>query len=216
MAKNEKATTKKSVNRTPFSRLQLGLLVICLIVIGLVIYKYSTTGYSNSDRSSKSSNNYSTNTDNANQTNTGLSSKKTKPPAAPTIYISPVSQSYLHGSTFKISVRENSGTGTTNAIQANIAYPAKQLTLISQDYSLSAFPIDAQSKTENGKIMIARGRIGRLSGDQLVATLTFKAGPNTATVDLAFIKGTALVSASDNHNLITSLSMTGGAVYKIF
>ena len=135
-------------------------------------------------------------------------------PPTPTIYFNPPSQSYSVGSTITIEVRENSGSAPVNAVQTNFSYPADKLTFVSADGSTSGFTTQAQSTGASGSVTLARGVIGSLTGDQLIAKVTFKV--NIAGVaNLAFVSGTSLVSASTNQNIIGSLSADGIGVYTL-
>lgn len=136
-------------------------------------------------------------------------------PSAPSIYINPASQTYSLGTTFTIEVRENSGTTGVNAVQANISYPTDKLKFVRMDASSSAFPIEAQSSGGSGKIGIARGIIGSLRGDQLVAKITFRVNSTAGTASLGFTSGTSLVSAAQNQELLGSVSATGSATYTL-
>ena len=135
-------------------------------------------------------------------------------PPAPTIYFNPPSQGYGVGSTITVEVRENSGSAPVNAVQANFSYPADKLTFVSADGSASGFTTQAQSTGGNGTVSLARGVVGNLTGDQLIAKVTFTVSA-AGTANLSFTTGTSLVSASTNLNIIGSLSADGIAVYTL-
>jgi len=61
---------------------------------------------------------------------------------------------------------------------------------------------------------LARGVIGTLTGDQLVAKVTFKVNI-AGTANLSFVNGTSLISSSTNQNIIGSLSADGIGVYTL-
>ncbi|MBX4197187.1 hypothetical protein KW801_01365 [Candidatus Saccharibacteria bacterium] len=135
-------------------------------------------------------------------------------PPAPTIYFNPPSQNFSVGSTFTIDIRENSGSATVNAVQANFSYPSDKLTFVSADASASPFTTEAQNTGSNGQVSLARGIIGSLSGDQLISKITFKV--NVAGVaNLSFVNGTALISSTSNQNIIGSLAADGIGVYTL-
>lgn len=137
-------------------------------------------------------------------------------PNPPTIYLTPASQTFGPSSSFSVQIRENSGTTTVNAIQANLSYNTSLLTLTSINLSGTAFGITAQNVGANGVINLGLGVSGgspAVSGDQLVATLNFTTTTTGGTASVPFTTGSALVSSTTNTNLITSLSMTGGGSY---
>lgn len=135
-------------------------------------------------------------------------------PPAPTIYFNPPTQGYTVGSNITIEIRENSGSTGVNAVQANFSYPSDKLTFVSSDGSGSGFTTEAQNVGGNGTVTLARGIIGSLTGDQLIAKVTFKVN-TTGTANLSFINGSALISASTNQNIISSLSADGTGVYTL-
>ena len=139
----------------------------------------------------------------------------TTPPSPPTVYLNPLSQTYGVNSTFTVEVRENSGTTAVNAVQANFSYPTDKITFVSVDVSSSAFPTSAQATGGNGQVSIAQGIIGTLTGDQLVAKVTFKTNAITGLASLPFVTGTSLLSSATNTNLLGSLTATGTGNYTI-
>jgi chitodextrinase len=142
-------------------------------------------------------------------------------PAPPTIYLTPASQTIAGNTNITVQVRENSGTTPVNAVQANFSYPASLLTYVSMDTTGSAFGTAAQGTGGSGSVNIARGTscngtCSTLTGDQLIATVTFKSTTTSGTAALAFTTGTALVgAAAPNPNLLSSLAATGGASYVV-
>ncbi len=108
------------------------------------------------------------------------------------------------GSTVTVQIRENSGTDTVNAVQANVAFDSTKLQYMSVDETGSAFGLVAATQVTSGQVQLARGTSGgspAVSGDQLVTTLTFKAlaaGP----VPLTFAAGSVLVRSTDNVDIL--------------
>jgi hypothetical protein len=128
-------------------------------------------------------------------------------PAPPAIYLTPASQTFGPSTSFSVQIRENSGTTTVNAIQANLSYNTSLLTLTSISTAGSAFGITAQSTGANGVINIGMGVSGgspALTGDQLVATLNFTTTTTGGTASVPFTSGTALVSSTTNTALATT------------
>jgi chitodextrinase len=136
-------------------------------------------------------------------------------PVAPTIYLTPDTRTLAPSTTFTVDVREDSGGSSVNAGQANISYPASLVDFVSINTNNSAFTTEAESTGGNGQIKIGRGIIGTLTGDRLVATITFRTKTTGGTANVAFTTGSALVSSSNNQNLLASLSATGGGSYTI-
>ena len=139
-------------------------------------------------------------------------------PTPPTVYLSPTSQTLGPNGTIAVQIRENSGTTGVNAVQANFSYPTGLLTCTSVNTSTSAFGIQAQASCSNGQVMVAMGVTGGaapLTGDQLVGIVNFSAATTSGSAALAFTSGTALVSASNNQDILGSLAATGGATYTI-
>lgn len=134
-------------------------------------------------------------------------------PPPPTVYINPSTQTLAANTTFTVTVRENSGTTPTNAIQAVFTYPANLLDFVSIDTTGSPFDIgnSLSSSGGSGKVTIGRGAGTNQTGDQLVGTVTFKTKTTSGTAALAFDTGTQLLSATNNTQLLSSLSATGGA-----
>lgn len=136
-------------------------------------------------------------------------------PAAPTVYLSPDTRTLAPNTTFTVDVREDSGGSSVNAVQANLSYPATLVDFVSINTSNSAFTTEAESSGGSGVVKIGRGIIGSLTGDQLVATVTFKTKTTGGAANITFSSGTALVSSSTNQNLLSSLSVTGPGTYTI-
>jgi chitodextrinase len=126
--------------------------------------------------------------------------------ATGTLSVLPASSTVGVGNTFTVAVHENSGTDAVNAVEADLTYPASQLQFVSIDATTSAFGVEAVSTGGNGTVTLARGVTGGaapLTGDQLVANVTFKAlvaGGSPAVV--AFAGTSALVRASDQTNVL--------------
>lgn len=127
-----------------------------------------------------------------------------------TLSLSPGSSIVANGSNFTVNIRENSGAAPVNAVQANLSYPATQLELVSIDATGSAFPVQAESSGGSGSINIARGTNGgqSVTGDQLIARVTFKSLMASGSATVTFAAGSAVVSSLDNTALL--LNTTSG------
>lgn len=135
-------------------------------------------------------------------------------PNPPTIYLTPESGLRTTNETFVVEVRENSGTTGINAAQANFSYPTNLLDFVSID-TTGSFQFAAESSGGNGQVTIAVGNPTALTGDRLIAKVTFKTKTTGGTASLNFTTGTALVSASSNSNILSGLGATGSASFVI-
>ena len=136
-------------------------------------------------------------------------------PPAPTIYLTPLTKSYPQGTTFTVELREDSGSQTVNAIQANLSYPTDKLDFVSIDTTGSAFTTQAQNDGGNGQIAIARGNTSAQTGNQLIAKITFRTKTVSGAASIPFVSGTQLVSNTTNKTILSSLGATGGGSYTI-
>jgi hypothetical protein len=128
------------------------------------------------------------------------------------LYLTPASSTLRAGSTITVQIRENSGTTPVNAVQANFAYPADMLQFGSISSNGTAFGVEAQADNLAGIVRIARGSTNPVTGDQLVATVTFTSKAAHGTANLAFTPESALITSVTNSNLLTS---TGSASYRL-
>jgi chitodextrinase len=128
--------------------------------------------------------------------------------AAGTLYLSPSSSIVTNGSTFTVSVRESSGTDPVNAVQANLTYDATKLDFVSIDSTGTAFATEAEATGGAGVVKIARGTVTAVTGDQLVAKVTFRSKISTGSAAVDFSVGSALVRSTDNTDIL--VTKTGG------
>jgi hypothetical protein len=132
--------------------------------------------------------------------------------ASANLYLSPASGSVSNGSTITVSVRENSGNTQVNAAQANLSYPTSLFDVTSVTSS-SAFNIVAENSYGNGSIRIGRGASPAVTGDQLVATIRFKAKTSSGSASVSFTAGSAITANDGNGTNI--LSGSSGGVYTL-
>jgi hypothetical protein len=90
------------------------------------------------------------------------------------LYLSPNNSTFAAGENVTMEVRLNTDGKNINAVQADLSYPQDMLEFVSVDAASSAFPIEAQLTGGNGSVKIARGNIAGVTGDVLVAKVTFK------------------------------------------
>ncbi len=113
--------------------------------------------------------------------------------AASGLYLSPASKSATLGSSVSFAVRINADSAV-NAVQANISYPADKLTYLSTSFSGTAFEIQAESSGGGGSIRMARGTLAAVTGNQLVATITFRANSSSGSGSITFNGDSSLVN----------------------
>jgi len=126
--------------------------------------------------------------------------------ASTTLYLSPASKSVSQGATFNIQVRENSGSDGVNAVQANLTYPSDKMDFLSIAPG-AAFEVQAENSGGGGNVRIARGTITPKTGDQLVATVSFKAKVSSGTGAISFAAG----SEVDSNGTTVQSGGTSGA-----
>lgn len=130
--------------------------------------------------------------------------------ASANMYLSAYSNTVSRDHTLAVGVRINSGSDNINAVQANLTYPTDKFDFVSIASS-SAFPVESESNGGNGTIRIGRGVIGSVKGDQLIATITFKA----KAVGAAAVSFTSGSSATESSNGKIVTITTAGAQYTI-
>ena len=131
--------------------------------------------------------------------------------ASANLYLGRSAASVTAGSYITVSVYENSGSEPVNAVQANFSYAPTQLQFISISNS-SAFSVVAQNSGGGGAVAIARGALPAVSGNQLVASVLFKALVSSGTASLAITGGSSVVSANSNANIMSSSAGTSFAL----
>ncbi len=122
--------------------------------------------------------------------------------------LSPATGSVQKGKTLTVSVFEDSGDKPVNAVQAVVTYPADKFDFQSIDAAGSAFEIQAESTGAGGKITIARGQQGPVVGKHLVAKINLVAKADSGQAALDFADSSALVTSTDNKNILSQ--KTGG------
>ncbi|MDF2460794.1 MAG: glycoside hydrolase family 48 [Candidatus Saccharibacteria bacterium] len=128
--------------------------------------------------------------------------------AAGSLYLTPANAVVANTATFTVQVRESSGTDPVNAVQANLTYDATKLDFVSISDTGSAFATAAEGTGGAGVVKIARGNVTAVTGDQLVATVTFRSKISSGTAAVDFSVGSALVRSTDNVDIL--VTKTGG------
>lgn len=127
-----------------------------------------------------------------------------------TLYITPSSGSFTTGDTVQFQIRVDSGGTDINVVQANISYTTNILTFQSIDRSSSPFTTSMEETGGSGSVKLGVGILsGSVSGDQLVANLSFTAS-GTGTASITFDGDCGIASYPD---AIDILDTTTGASY---
>ena len=111
------------------------------------------------------------------------------------------------GGTFTVSVHENSGAVPVNAVQANLAFDPTKLQYVSTDSTAAAFPLAAATVTAPGTLQLSRavnGGAPAVTGDKIVATITFRALMLAGTTRIDFGAGSLVATPSARNILKTS------------
>jgi outer membrane biosynthesis protein TonB len=133
--------------------------------------------------------------------------------ASASMTLTPSSGTIAIGDTISIGVYENSGAQDVNAAKANLTYNANVLTFVSVTSS-PAFSIDAATSGGNGTVNIERGALPAVTGNQLIATITFS-GKASGSAAVNFTGSSSVLAASGpqaNQNILTS---TNGGNYTV-
>jgi cytoskeletal protein RodZ len=194
MTNQETTPSQPTSSRRRISPVVMAVVVIAIIVIAVLSYNALKPASKTAEPSSKPHQQVSLSASDTSGIITGQNGT----------YLSPTAQSYSSGSSFTAYIRENSGQTLVNAAQINMTYPADLLKVTKVDSSTSNFKIQAQNDAAGGKINLARGSTSPLTGDQLIATITFQTiAPGAA--QLQFTDGTAIVNAATHQSIADSL-----------
>jgi hypothetical protein len=134
--------------------------------------------------------------------------------AEKTLYLSPASQSINQGTNFTVQVRENSNTDPVSVVQALLTYDAAKLDFVSLDSPPvgTQFTWEIEGGVVGGSIRIVRGAVLStppqiITGDQLVATVTFRAKYAPGATAVSFAAGSGAVNA--NGDMVVSATSDG-------
>ncbi len=178
-------TVKKSSSGTP---IVIGIVVLLLVAAGVYAF------ISKDKKTETTTTNQSTTPEVAVNKTAELS---TDPATATT----------QNGQVATFSIWLDTGGQTVGALQANLTYPTDQYDFVSIDDSGSAFEIKAESTGGDGKVTIARGQIGGVTGKQLVAKVNLKAKTTGGQGNLAFTEDSrALTLTEEPQNILNKTS----------
>jgi hypothetical protein len=131
-----------------------------------------------------------------------------------TLYLNPASSTVASLTTFNVAVRLNTADNVS-MVRANLSYPASLIDFVSVSGAGSAFAVDGGSGGGTGTIYITRTNSSGVSvtGDQLVATLTFKSKTTAGAATVSFINNSSFVFRSSDYTNV--LSGTNGGTYNV-
>jgi hypothetical protein len=118
-----------------------------------------------------------------------------------TFSLSPSTGSYDINTNFTVTIYENSSAETVNAVQADLSYDASKLEFVSINTSGSAFEVPAAGSGGGGSITIQRGKIGTLTGSQIVGSVTFKVLVGTGSTAVTFANSAQIVRSTDSTDI---------------
>jgi hypothetical protein len=117
------------------------------------------------------------------------------------LYIKSSNSNISSGSSVTFEVWVDTANQPVNAVQANLTYPADKFDFNSIDTKGSAFEIQALSKGGDGNISIARGHVGDVKGQALIAKVVLVAkAKGDARID--FSTGSAVVRSTDHVDIL--------------
>jgi len=129
-----------------------------------------------------------------------------------TLSLVPATLTISSTATFNVAVRVNTNGMATNAVQFEVIYPSNRLQVTGVSGTGSAYGIEAENTTGTGFVRMARGNIATVTGDQLVATISFQ-GLSAGAANVVFISSkSAVLRASDSVNV---LGATNGGSYTL-
>lgn len=135
--------------------------------------------------------------------------------ANPSIYLNPDSTLVDPGAEFSVDVLVDTQGRPVSYVKAAYSYPSNLLDLVSIDYTNTQFPLDLQSTSSDGSIVISRGpNLGTapVSGNGLLlAKLNFRAKDTASgTAGITFDTGSSVLI--DNDTVANLLPGLGGFV----
>lgn len=118
------------------------------------------------------------------------------------LHISPDSTRVSKGQQFTVEVRMNAQTQPINAAQAVLSYPTDKLEFIGIDSSESAFDFRLTETGGEGQVEIVQGTAQQKTGNQLLATVTFRALAPKGKASITFKDTSALAHATENNDVL--------------
>lgn len=127
----------------------------------------------------------------------------TTPQGSASMYFTPDGGSADTTNTFSTQVRINSDTTPVNAIESEVIFNPALVEVVDVDYSGTAFTIQAEETRGSGFLKMVRGVPTPVSGDRLIATITFR-GVTTAeqSATVSFATSSKVISATTNFDIL--------------
>jgi hypothetical protein len=114
--------------------------------------------------------------------------------ATSSLYFKPIGM-MANGSSYSVQVRANTGGLTADTVQADFTYPTSVLTFTSITPASEPFEVETSGTAGGGgSVSIQRGSTNDVTGDILVATVTFQVVAQ-GTADLSFQNGSTIMSS---------------------
>jgi hypothetical protein len=187
-ANSNKSKGKKLVSKNRFSRLELGIFVLIFAVVGAVVLWISFAA-----------------------------------PTAPNVYLTPSTTVAGTNTTFTMQLRENSGTTPVNFVEATFTFPTTIIGCVSVDGTGSSFSTVPQNgtvcSTGSGSVSVDRGTAAvagnSVTGDQLIATITFTTKSTGGTANFAFTNATKLYNATTDVDILGGTANTTGTSFTV-
>ncbi len=133
--------------------------------------------------------------------------------------LAPASGSFKKGTTFNVTVREDSGAEQVSGVEADLTYDATKLKYNSVSNSSSAFDFYIPQTSGNGSVKIAVAKSGQtgLTGLQTVATVSFTVLGGSGSTSIRFASsssinqytGTGTIDLWDGNTNGATLTLTG-------
>jgi flagellar basal body-associated protein FliL len=184
--------TEKATHHAPKTNKQnkymFIVLIVAVVLVGLLIALQ--TSHNSSNKSAKTTPAVSASQGNAK------------------LYVKTTSNQVSNGTSVTFEVWVDTADQPVNAVQANLTYPADKFDFNSIDAKGSAFEVQAMSKGGDGKISIARGHIGDVKGQALVAKIVLAAKAK-GDAKIEFTTGSAVVKSTDHTDILKE--KTGGS-----
>lgn len=157
-------------------------------------------------------------------------------PNPPAVYLAPQSQTIGAGETFTVEIRENSSTTAVNAVDVSLTYPTNLIDYVPTTAEVSTTnpngisfigsgflqeTPDQKVDTTTGSVRIVRAAYNQktntvsVTGDQLIAKLTFKAKALPGSVAINLNSSTVLSGNATSANILPAGSGLINATYTI-
>ena len=131
--------------------------------------------------------------------------------ASAALSVDPSNLTVARGDTFTVRMRLTNPGDPVNAVEADLAYPASVLRYDRTEVNDSAWGITAANTGASGKVSVQVGSLTPVSGDQLIASVTFIATAS-GTACVSFASTSAVADAATSEDV---LGRTSGGTYSV-